>query len=228
MSTREALRIWSDAGPSRPIEGERERLRLVSLDEPRGTPDASEAPDPTGDGVLVARALRGQSDAFEALVRRHLHSAYLVARQLVTSEADAEDVCQDAFVKALERLEDCREPDRFRPWFLTIVRNRAHNFRKYERRRVAEPLDGQTASSGTSPARDLDREDLKRRLSGALEQLTEKQRQVVLLHDYEGWRHAEIGERLGISAGASRFNLHAARKKLRTLLESDRPERGLK
>lgn len=226
MSTREALRIWSDAGPSRPFEGERERLRLLSPDEPGGARDASQGPDPAGDGVLVARARQGQAEAFEALVRRHLRSGFLVARQLVTSDADAEDVCQDAFVKALEQLDNCREPDRFKSWFLTIVRNRAHNLRKYERRRVSESLDGQTASPSSGPDGDLDREELKRRLTGALEQLTEKQRQVVLLHDYEGWQHAEIGERLGISAGASRFNLHAARKKLRTLLESDQPERG--
>lgn len=224
MTTPEALKIWSDGQPSPATRGETTRLRLVSAEGPVQPTDSAGQPTATRDAVLVARARLGEAKAFEALVRRHLRAGFLVARQLVVSDADAEDVCQDAFVKALERLDECREPDRFRSWFLAIVRNRAHNLRKYEKRRQAESLDLRVASPAAGPARDLDQVELRRRLAGALDQLTEKQRQVVLLHDYEGWQHAEIGERLGISAGASRFNLHAARKKLRKLLESDRPE----
>ena len=218
----EAVKEQHDVEASRPRSGGG-TLRLVKAVDHE--PEAEEsAPGAAGDSVLVARALQGHAEAFEALVRRHLRAAFMAARPLVVSDADAEDVCQDAFIRALEQLEQCRDPSRFRAWLLTIVRNRAHNLRKYERLRETESLDGLGKGSLTGPERDLERSELGKRLSAALSQLTEKQRQVVLLHDYEGWQHAEIGRKLGMSAGASRFSLHAARKKLRALLEHDRPE----
>ena len=180
--------------------------------------DVPGAPTPAVDAELVERARQGDSEAFEALVRRHLAAALASARPLVRTDEDAEDVCQDAFVRALERLEDCREPERFRSWLISIVRNRAHNVRKYQRRREMDDLETTVAAARDRPDRDLDQAELGRTLSWALAQLTEKQRAVVLLHDYEGWRHAEIGQRLGMSAGACRFSLHSARKRLRTLL----------
>ncbi len=132
--------------------------------------------------------------------------------------ADAEDVVQDGFIRALERLEDCREPERFRAWLLTIIRNHAHNVRKRERLRRGEPLDGMFKSDLPSPILETERSEAGERIAAAMEELTELQRQVVQLHDFEGLKHAEIGAKLGISSGASRFNLHAARKKLRGLL----------
>ena len=56
-------------------------------------------------------------------VRRHLRAAHAVARAKLDNPGDADDVCQDAFIKALERIDDCRNPDGFRAWLLTIVRN---------------------------------------------------------------------------------------------------------
>ncbi len=206
---------------------ERGALRLVNgADDPRAIAERlpDREADALADGALVARALEGDARAFEALVRRHLRAAYAVARPLVLTDEDAEDACQDAFIRALEKLEDCRNPNRFRAWFLTIVRNRAHNLRKYERRREAEILQTQMVASGETPARALERKELGGRLQAALSQLTDRQRNVVLLHDYEGWQHAEIGKKLGMSAGASRFSLHAARKKLRALLKDDAPK----
>lgn len=190
-----------------------------------GVGDANASASET-DAQLVLRARAGDEQAFETLVRRHLRSAFAAALPLVSNEADAEDVCQDAFIRALERLDDCRDPARFRAWFLTIVRNRAHNVRKYLRRREAEPIDNVAAVGSRNPMRDMELSELSYRLRAALDQLTERQRQVVLLHDYEGWQHAEIGKRLGMTAGASRFSLHAARKKLRSLLAKDASERA--
>ncbi|MCH7729611.1 MAG: sigma-70 family RNA polymerase sigma factor, partial [Planctomycetes bacterium] len=84
------------------------------------TPSSDET---TPDATYVARARRGDASAFEALVRRHYRVAYAVALALLSNNMDAEDVCQDAFLKALERLDDCREPDKFASWLLRIVRN---------------------------------------------------------------------------------------------------------
>src|SRR5262245_63986837 len=83
---------------------------------------------------LVARALRGETAAFDVLVRRHLRAAYAVALAIVREPQEAEDVAQDAMVTAFERLETCREPERFAGWLLQVVRNRALN--ALERRRV--------------------------------------------------------------------------------------------
>jgi len=171
------------------------------------------------DAALVRRARRGDEDAFETLVRRHLKAAYPVALSRVSDPQDAEDVCQEAFITALQKLDLCERPEHFRAWFLTIVRNRAHNFRKYQDVRRTQPLEHAAgAATDDDPARDVERVHIRERISEALGELTDLQRQVVVLHDYEGWKHKEIGERLGISPGASRFHLHVARKRLRILL----------
>lgn len=174
------------------------------------------------DAVLVERARAGNGDAFEALVRRHMRAAYAVALGVTRNPADAEDVVQDAFVKALEELESCREPDRFAAWLARIVRNRAHSFHRYRRVRRAASLDDAGPLPGRSdPARDTDRSRLRERLTEAMQELPERQRQVLLLHDLEGWKHREIGELMDMPAGTVRYTLHQARRAMRELLGTD-------
>ena len=170
------------------------------------------------DASLVGRARRGNSAAFEALVRRHYRAAYGVALAILGNGMDAEDVCQDAFVKALARLNDCRQPDRFVAWLLQIVRNHARNYKDYRRVRMAQPLETLNVASSLDTDSDAERSELRGVLEEALGELSEVQRQVVLLHDLEGWKHREIGETLGLSEGAARQHLFAARHKLRELL----------
>lgn len=173
------------------------------------------------DAFLVARARHGDSTAFEALVRRHYRPAFAVALAILGNGMDAEDICQDAFVKALERLDDCRQPEKFLAWLLQIVRNSARNYLDYRRVRLAQPLDTTNVTSALSPERDAERSELRGTLAEALEKLSDVQREVVLLHDLEGWKHREIGESLGLSEGAARQHLFAARRKLRELLGAD-------
>lgn len=175
-------------------------------------------------GELVLRARAGNSEAFEELVRLHMRAAYTVALGVTNDDADAEDVVQDAFITALERLDAC-EPARFSGWLLTIVRNRALNFRRSQARQPAVPLEVvDQATSLSNPERDAARSQLREELTGALAHLTETQRQVVLLHDLEGYKHREIGELIGISEGASRFHLSTARAALRGWLNGNRKE----
>lgn len=170
----------------------------------------------TEDAALVGRALDGDAAAFEELVRRYTRTAYAVALGVVKEPADAEDVCQDAFIRALERLEDCRNPARFGAWFLRIVRNRAHSVRRYLGVRDAAPLDSVPARSDLpGPHREAEREELRADLRAALADLTEVQRQIVLLHDLEGWKHREIGELLELPEGTVRAHLFHARRALR-------------
>ncbi|MGQ0562865.1 MAG: RNA polymerase sigma factor [Gemmatimonadota bacterium] len=170
-------------------------------------------------GDLVIRARAGDGEAFEQLVRLHMRAAHTVALAVTGGAADAEDVVQDAFVTALERLDDC-EPGRFSGWLLSIVRNRALNVRRAQAVRSAAPMHVlESTSSNSSPERDAERARLRGDLTAALARLTETQRQVVLLYDLEGYKHREIGELIGISEGASRFHLSTARAALRGLLD---------
>ncbi|MGQ0813277.1 MAG: RNA polymerase sigma factor [Gemmatimonadota bacterium] len=173
-------------------------------------------------GELVRRARAGDGSAFEQLVRLHMRAAYTVALGVTNDPADAEDVTQDAFVAALERIEDCKEPERFSGWLLSIVRNRALNFRRAQTVRATAPLGVlETTSSSSNPAQDAARTLLREDLTAALAQLSATQRQVVLLHDLEGYKHREIAELIGISEGASRFHLSTARATLRGVLKGE-------
>ena len=167
------------------------------------------------DASLVEQTRRGNRAAFDLLVRRHYRSAYVVALALLSDAMDAEDVCQDAFVKALERLDTCRNPEKFAAWLMQIVRNRAHNFRDYQRLRSGPSLEVVTAASPGNTHREAELAELGKRLQDALGDLTAVQRQVVLMHDLDGWKHREIAESLDLSEGMSRQHLFAARKRLR-------------
>ena len=177
------------------------------------------------DPRLVARARAGEARAFEELVRRYLRPAHAVALGVLGNPADAEDVCQDAFLTALQKLDECRDPERFAGWLLRIVRNQALNFRERRARREGEPLERVTstamAAGGDDPAREAERSELRERLVAALDVLPPSQREVVLLHDLEGWAHREIAELLGTSEGAVRVRLFEARRRLRSELEVD-------
>jgi RNA polymerase sigma-70 factor, ECF subfamily len=171
------------------------------------------------DAHLVARALEGEQAAFETLVRRHVDGAYAVALAELTDVRDAEDAVQDAFVTALERLEDCRDASAFGAWLRQIVRNRARTVRRREKLRQTDTLDPALAAATSSPARDLERTDLRHRLKAALALLTEVQRRVVLMHDLEGYRHREIAVELELPEGTIRSHLFFARRALRAQLD---------
>lgn len=171
------------------------------------------------DGSLLARIRQGDDDAADALLRRHFRSSYLVALARAGNPQDAEDICQDAFIKCLGQIHTCREPDKFGAWLLQIVRNTAHNYMAYIGVRTSEPLTlhTQLTSSERSDA-SIERHELRDALLSALAQLSVDQREVVLLHDLEGFRHAEIATQLEISILMARRHLSDARKKLRSIL----------
>ncbi len=172
------------------------------------------------DAELVERSRGGDSVAFEWLVRRHYRGALVVAQQAMRDPQDAEDITQDAFVRALERLEQCRDPARFASWLHQIIRNVAHDLRDKQRVRKAEPIDDVEPAGKSNPAKDAENAELRARLSAALDQLTTMQRTVLLLFDRDGCSHGEISQRVGCSVGMSQQHLFAARKTMRRLLGS--------
>ena len=178
---------------------------------------SSPAPTPP-DADLVARCLRGDADAFDVLVRRYYRTAFAVALGVLGNRQDAEDVVQDAFVKAIDRLEDCREPAKFVQWMLVIVRNRALSHRTYRKIRETSDLLPEIAEADDSPFVDAARSELADTLQSALATLSKVQREIVLLHDMDGWTHKDIADSLGITEVRSRQHLFVARKLLRERL----------
>jgi RNA polymerase sigma-70 factor (ECF subfamily) len=175
--------------------------------------------DAAATSALVAAARRGERRAFESLARAHLRACYAVALAVLGSAPDAEDVAQDALVAAFDRLDDCREPERFSGWLTQIARNRARNALDARRLRDrGRETHAQEPSAEPAPLA------LRARLLKSLSQLTEVQREVVLLHDLEGFTHPEIGAALGLSEVASRQHLFVARRTLRGHLQAETPE----
>lgn len=147
-------------------------------------------------------------------MRRHLRAAYAVALSVLGRPADADDIAQDAFVIAFERLDDCRDPARFSGWLLQIVRNRA--LHALDKRKLRDPAaDVADASAPAAPAADV---VLRAQLLAALATLTEVQREIVLLHDLDGWTHAELADALDLTEVNCRQHLFTARRALRAAL----------
>jgi RNA polymerase sigma-70 factor (ECF subfamily) len=151
-------------------------------------------------------------------VRRHYRAAFAVALAVLGEIADAEDVAHDALVRAGARLSECKQPDRFAAWLVAIARNLAIKARSTRARREAAPLGHATAASADDSARSLADAELRRELLEALAALTPEQREVLLLHDLDGWPHAHIALAIGTSEGMSRQHLFNARRKLRDAL----------
>jgi len=155
-------------------------------------------------------------------VRKYARSAFAAAFAVLANHEDAADVCQEAWVRALERIEECRDPDRFAGWLLRIVRNRALNYAQYRKVRSTETLAAafgpEGPPGGVRPDAGLRRERLRTVLARAIAQLTSGQREVLLLHDLAGWRHRAIAECLDMSEVACRQHLFQARTRMRKLL----------
>lgn len=179
--------------------------------------------EPT-DAELVAALRRGSREAAGRLAERYLRPCRAVALAIVGEIAGAEDVCQDAFVYALARIDDCRDPSRFGAWLLQIVRNRSRNHVRDGKVRSADPIErAGLVSVSPSPERMAEISEMRDRLLSALRELPEERREVVLLHDLEGWTHRQIAQRMGLPVGTVASHLHHARKRLREILR-DREE----
>lgn len=173
-------------------------------------------PTPEETAAIVRSVQRGDAEAYGALVRAFLRPAYAVALALVGRPADAEDVAQEALLRGLERIGTCREPARFGAWLLQIVRNEGRNHLRSRRRRDVAREAPEEEPVGTGPL--PEDQAMRRELLGALAELTEVQREVVLLHDLEGWTHGEIASALACTETSSRQHLFQARRRLRARL----------
>jgi RNA polymerase sigma-70 factor (ECF subfamily) len=172
------------------------------------------------DAGLVAQARQGNRLAFEKLYRRHRDCIYgLVWRLCGGDGALAEDLLQEAFVRAWKKLGSFRGDARFLTWLHRLSVNVALSDRRIRIRRLEReaPLEGAAERAATG-ARDVyagDRMDLEQAISG----LPERARTVLVLFDIEGYSHAEIADSTGMAVGSSKAQLHRARKLVREKLE---------
>lgn len=169
--------------------------------------------------LLFARPLAGDAAAVEQLVRRCFRPACAVALAATRVPAEAEVLVQESLIVALQRLGECREPARFQHWLLQIVRNPSLNRLEQQKVRDAHADAEQARQAPEAPPPASGDHALRRRLVEARGTLADREREVVLLHDLEGWTHAESADALETTEGTSRQYLFQARRKLRQLLE---------
>ena len=170
---------------------------------------------------LVQRGRTGDDTALGMLVKRHHAAAYRVAVSLVRQDDLAQDVVQDAFLKAFRALEGFRADASFRTWLLTITANEARGaLRRLGRRRETALEDaGPVAGDELDPAEAAVVGEEASRARSMLERLPEKQRLSVSLRIEEGLSFREIGEVIGSSEGAARVNYFHGIRRLRELME---------
>lgn len=180
-------------------------------------PPVGSAADEAG---LVGQVQQGDTEAYGVLVRRHLPRAYRVAWRVLRHREDAEDVVQDAFLRALERIDQC-DPERpFSPWFFRIVATTAINKQRSAKRRETDELTDTAVSDAIGPAESATLNVLRGDVDAALATLPAMQRQLIEMVTFEEFTPTEAAQLLEIPAGTARWHLHEARKALRTQLQS--------
>jgi RNA polymerase sigma-70 factor, ECF subfamily len=169
------------------------------------------------DAELVARARDGDVAAFEELVRRHRDVAYRVALRICRRPAAAEDVAQDALVRAWRALSEFRGDARFSTWLYRIVTNLALN-EVTRRREVGSEPPEQAAPAVDDPAARTEEGDRLGTVLDALDALTPDQRACLVLREVEQLSYEEIAEVLDVTVPAVKGRLFRARQELASAL----------
>ena len=180
---------------------------------------------PLDERELVARAQRGDADAYEELVRAYQGIAFRTAYVLAGSAADAEEAAQDGFVKAYRALWRFRAGAPFKPWLLRIVANEARNRRRSSGRRTALALRAAQVPSGeAAPSPEAVLLDAERRgqLLAALERLSESDREAIACRYFLDLSEAETAAALGVRPGTVKSRLSRALDRLRAELGEER------
>ncbi|MEI2722642.1 MAG: sigma-70 family RNA polymerase sigma factor [Verrucomicrobiota bacterium] len=201
-------------------------------------PAVNESPDPAKASVavnraeedaMVRRAQKGDLAAYDELVRRYQQRIYATVYHMTSNHEDANDLAQEAFIKAYQALKTFKGGSSFYTWVYRIAVNKTLNFLKQRKNRTAMSLNDLDFSaendpdlvaliSEKTPRRDAVLSELQQKLNEAMQQLSEPHRLVVTLHDVQGLAHEEIAEIMECNVGTVRSRLFYARQQLQGYL----------
>lgn len=181
--------------------------------------------------TVIRRVQHGDTEAFELLVAAYEKTVYNVALQMTGSREDAQDLTQEAFLKAYSSLPTFRGDSKFSSWLYRIVSNLCLDFRRRQGRRPSSSLtveddEGETlqldvADESQSPEALLERKLTREAVRRGLQELPEEQRQILLLREIQGLSYEEIGEAMHLEPGTVKSRIFRARKKLCAFLLKD-------
>jgi RNA polymerase sigma-70 factor (ECF subfamily) len=192
-------------------------------------PASAEAPTPPEEMELVRRARRGDLPAYDELVRRYQERIYATVYHMTTNHEDANDLAQEAFIKAFQALRSFKGGSSFYTWIYRIAVNKTINFLKQRRNKSQMSLDDLDFNaehdpdlvalvSEKTPRREVGLAELQEKLNAAMLRLSEPHRLVVTLHDVQGLSHEEIAEIMDCNIGTVRSRLFYARQQLQAYL----------
>ena len=179
----------------------------------------------------IERVLQGDANAFEHLVHAYEKNVYNLALRSLGNPQDAEDVTQEAFLKAYRSLSSFRGDSKFSVWLYRIVSNLCLDLLRAKQRRPVQSLtvendEGEVdeleiSDEHFSPEKLLDRKLTRESVQRGLASLPDDSRQILLLRELQGMSYEEIGETLGLEPGTVKSRIFRARKKLCAFLLQD-------
>ena len=200
----------------------------------RRTPKKAENPPPNipapvDEQLLVKRARHGDLGAYDELVRRYQERIYATVYHMTSNHEDANDLAQEAFIKAFQALKSFKGGSSFYTWVYRIAVNKTINFLKQRKNKAQLSLndldfnaehdpDLVALISEKTPRREINLTELQERLNAAMQKLSEPHRLVVTLHDVQGLSHEEIAEIMDCNIGTVRSRLFYARQQLQAYL----------
>lgn len=192
----------------------------------RRKPDQSEAERRGAEAAeLVARAKSGDKGAFDELVRKYRARVYALALHLTGQASDADDITQDAFLKAYDKLPEFEGRSEFFTWIYRITLHRALNAKRDSKRRRTVPLDDPRLVAAVAvdahgdPERAVQLRDRYRALLEAFDQLSPLLQTTVVLTALQGLSHKEAAVVLETTDGTIAWRIHEARRKMRSYLD---------
>jgi len=173
--------------------------------------------------ILDFFAKKQSPDEFEALLKPHVGHLYRVAYRLTNQADAAEDLVQDLMLHFYPKLQELKQIENLKPWLARSLYNRfIDNLRKNKRNPVSDALEDTHLESITDqnlqPEHETEQDLMQVRLSRALDQLNEDQRNVIMLHDMEGYTLTELAEVMATPVGTLKSRLHRARNSVKTAL----------
>lgn len=175
------------------------------------------------DAQLVKDILNGRRELYAVLMRRHSQRVFRIARGLLRSDADAQDACHDAYVRAYQELDELAEPAGFGGWVARIVANLALRRLRRQKTWPGLPERGDPACISDevpthAPDHDASRKQLRAILEETIDQVPTVYRAVLVMCDVEGMTADEASEMLDVAAGIVQIRLHWARRLMREYL----------